>query len=269
MDYEEISDKVAPNPSLPKTIGVLNLLFGGALLLCGLGCMSRVLPSLAQGEAIHVDPEEAQMAVDEIKQTEVDDLKKSEQAAKSDAEKARLREERFKLESSHTRVKDQIDFDRLNAALAWIPRCFWAEFISGPILNFLMLISGIGLLRLKRWGRVLGVWVSLLKVIRLVGLAVFLTVYVIPPVMGSIGDFMKTDAGKATLSKFKRVQGNQPAPASPEEIMDAINVVGPIAVITFTCLGVIYPLITLIVLTRRPAKLACESELANEGDFSG
>src|SRR5205823_4367591 len=51
---------------------------------------------------------------------------------------------------------------------------------SGLLLNLLMLVSGIGLLALKGWGRVLALWVAGLKIVRLVALYGYCALAVAP-----------------------------------------------------------------------------------------
>lgn len=271
MGYDELSNKPVPKPQLPRTIGVLNLLFGGLLLLCGMGCMSQTFMGLVSGKSPHLDPKETQEVVNEMKKNVVAELKQKEDTAGNDAERARLHEERVKLEAKKSRVEDQVDFARVNEALAWIPRYLWIEVTSGPLLNFLMVISGIGLLQLKGWGRVLGVWVAALKIIRLVALCILLTVVILPKLSSSLGGFVKTDAGEAVLAKAMEDQRTQPGGGTPmpdpQEILNMINVMGYGAAIAVACFGSIYPLIALIVLTRQSAKVACAPERDVDSDF--
>jgi hypothetical protein len=271
MEHDELSNKPVPKPELPRTIGVLNLLFGGILLLCGMGCMWQSFMGLASGKSPHLDPKQTQDVVNEMKKSVIDELKQKEESAGNDAEKARLHEERVKLEAKKGRIEDQVDFVRVNEALVWIPRYLWLEVTSGPLLNFLMLISGIGLLQLKGWGRVLGVWVAALKIIRLVGLCILLTVVILPKLSSSLGDFVKTDAGEAVLAKAMEDQRAQPGGGNPmpdpQELVNMINVMGYGAAIAVACFGSIYPLIALIVLTRQGARLACAPERDIESNF--
>lgn len=271
MEHDDLASKPIAKPELPRTIGVLNLLVGGLLLLCGMGCMSQTFMGLVSGNKPHLDPKETQDVVNEMKRTVVEELKEKEEATKDNAEKTRLREERTKLEAKKGRVEEQVDFARVNEALDWIPRYLWIEVISGPLLNFLMLISGIGLLQLKGWGRVLGVWVAALKIIRLVGLCILMTVVIIPKLTSTLGDFVKTDAGEAVFAKAMEEQRNQPGGGNPvpkpQDIVNILSVFGQGTAIAFACFGSIYPLVALVILTRPGAKLACTPYRDVDQDF--
>src|SRR5690348_8907338 len=87
---------VTPNPSSPKTIGTLNIVFGSALLLCG-GCygfytvlMSQMAPTMGQAVQAQVEAERS---------AQIEKLKDREDEAESDEEKQELRARRLKLEA--------------------------------------------------------------------------------------------------------------------------------------------------------------------------
>ena len=273
MEAVELTKPVPPNPSLPKTIGTLNILFGCLLMLCGLGCLSTTLPALTKAHGIRLDPEETQRVVDQMRIQMLTELRKAEDEAKDGAEKERFRTRIRELEAKPMKVKDQIDFAQVNAGFAWLSRYLWVDVFTGPILNILMVIAGIGLVRLTAWGRSLGIAVALLKTLRLIALAVLLTVYVIPSMTKGMSNLIKTEIGEAVFTKAmddqRAKQGGQAPPGiqDPKELVPLITTFWNGYAILFTSFGAIYPVITLVVLTRPGARAACASPKDVEGDF--
>jgi hypothetical protein len=262
MYHDGFAKPVAPNPGMPKTIGILNIVFGGLLLLCGMGCVTPYLSSLSRSNGFEIDPQVLQRGLDKLRQDEIAELKKKEAAATNDAEKERLAEQRRKVEAKHTRIEDQLDFNKVNTSLRWVPRYLWAELLTGPLLNILMLISGIGLVLIKEWGRVLGIVIALLKIVRLIALAVLLSLFVIPALTSVGNDLIRTEAGKDFMAKaMEEQQARQGRPAGPapnfEELIPMVSIAGTIYAIVFTCLGAIYPVIALVILTRPGTRAAC------------
>lgn len=119
--------------------------------------------------------------------------------------------------------------------------------ISGALLNLLLLISGVGLLGIKEWGRKLSLWLAGLKMVRLV-LLYGVAIFVIAPLMGQAMGDMVDDM----FAKMPPGGGQQPPPgtfATVYTTMITVTYVGMIVV------GFVYPIITLLLL-RRPRVLA-------------
>lgn len=265
MDQAPGAERATPNPSLPKTIGTLNIVFGVMLLLCGGGCL-RVAGGVMSGNPyLRLDPELTKEAAAEMRRNFLEELRRREAATTDKAEKARLREERERIEARPESLDTQVDFAKVNRGTRLFATYLWSDVVTGPVLNLLMLIAGVGLVRLKGWGRALGVWVATLKIVRLVGLGVFLLAFVLPALNRGFDEFTDTDYVEVPSAKMREdqrqkqgggVPGAQPVALSPAETVKALKTMGYIWALLYTSFGVIYPLIALIVLTRPAVKAA-------------
>jgi hypothetical protein len=246
-----------------KTIGILNILFGGVLLLCGLGCLSASSQFITGKVPMQLDPATTQQAFDEVQRKQVDDLRAREKAASSEEEKAKLAKDRLEAEAKHARVEDEIDFKKVNAELSLMPAYLRIDVLSGPLLNLLMIVSGIGLVLRQNWARLLGVWTALFKIVRLVALAILLIGLVIPRVGGVVDSLASSERGREVLKHaIEEQQAKQGQPAggqqiNPKDIVQAMRSMGVVGAIFFACIGSVYPIIALILLTRSDARAAC------------
>jgi hypothetical protein len=245
-------------PGLPKTIGVLDLVFGGVLLLCGAGGLSTLGPFLVRNNPLQIDPAETREG---MRQLLIDDLRNQESGAATPAEKNRLRKARLELESRPSDLASKVDFTAINRDLPWLSRYLWADLLSGTVLNVLLIVSGIGLIRLKQWGRRLGVWVAATKLVRLVALCALLTAIVVPSLSRVLGQFARTDVGEAYVRQA--VELGSPAGStlqlSASEIVEIIRALGYGYALMSLGLGAIFPAVSLLVLTRPGARLACKN----------
>lgn len=253
-------------PGLPRTIGIFNLIFGGLLLLCGLGCLNLSVPGLLKNPNYRIDPKQVDQVTEQMRRQIITELRQKEASAPTEAEKARLRGERQQIEANPGSFAARIDIRQANRALKDLWRYVWAEVVSGPVLNLLLLISGIGLILLKNWARVLAVVVAALKLVRLVALCAFATVVVLPGLTRMADDMARTEVGKAVMTKSmedQRARQGGAAPAqqmSAEDLVRVLKAFGMVYFLAVTCLGAIYPVIVLVVLTRPGARAACAAD---------
>jgi hypothetical protein len=138
---------------------------------------------------------------------------------------------------------------------------YMTDLITAAVLNLLMLLAGIGLVWLRNWGRILGMWVAGLKIIRLV---VIYTIFAV-----SIGPVM-TKATVDMISKMQKVQQRQAAragqPAAPGILTNQqqLQVAKTLAVmwtgyaVGFVILGSIYPAVALVLLSTEGCRAACQ-----------
>src|SRR6266446_6047649 len=90
---------VVPSPRIPKTLGMLHIIFASLLLMCSL-CMGfyvAILPALSKGMT-----EITKKAEDQVKaqrQAALKSLEEQEKAAETEQEKAELRQRRLELEA--------------------------------------------------------------------------------------------------------------------------------------------------------------------------
>jgi hypothetical protein len=260
--YDPTPPKVTPQPGLVKTIGVFNILFGGLLLLCGMGCLNPALQGLARQQPPRFDPKEAQKVLDEIHRQRIAELQQQEQAASTPKEKARIKEEREKAEANPPKFDaKKIDVATINEGIAWFTRYVWADVITGPLLNLLLLISGVGLLMRQNWARVLAIATAFLKIVRLVALCVLLIGFVVPrggkALDALAGSEMGQEFFKQAMEQQKARGAVQAGPQPTPEIMaQYLQSFGNVYAILLPCLGSIYPLIVLVLLTRPGARAA-------------
>jgi hypothetical protein len=268
---------VTPQPGVVKTIGVFNLIFGGILLLCGMGCLNPVLPSLINQETLQIDPKKAQQVLDEDRRQRITELKAREQSASTPDEKAKIKEQRLAVEASRPKVEGQLDFPTVNAGLAWLTRYVWADVATGPLLNLLMGLSGIGLILRKNWARLLGLVTAGLKIVRLLALGVLLVAVVVPKMGRALDVLADSPLGKEMFDhamERQKAQGGGPPPGpqpGPKEVAQYLRAFGNVSAVLLPCLGSIYPVITLVLLTRPGARAAClvgdEEEMQEEPPF--
>src|SRR4051794_27872657 len=108
-----MADAATPSPSpatpalrsgLLRTIGVLNVLFGGMLLAGGLGMLYVASPLVGGTMSFRVEPETAQAFFDELRRQRIEDLRELERSAGNAAERARIAKQREVVEASRPRV---------------------------------------------------------------------------------------------------------------------------------------------------------------------
>lgn len=261
MSQPPVTDPGPARTGLLRTVGVLNLVVGGFLLLCGAGCVNVFVPFLARNNPLRLDRVYAEEVVDLMRQQMIDDLRAREQSASAKAEKARIGTVRVGLESASKRLDTQVDFRKVNADLPWLARYLWADVVTGPVLNLLMVVSGVGLLLSKAWGRTLAVGVAALKILRLVGLSALLAFAVIPHMRRTAAEFVHSEIGGALLrGAMDPSSTRQPALALPSahlepgEFVQVLSAFGYSYAVLTLAFGSIYPVVVLVVLHRVGAR---------------
>lgn len=264
MTPESHSEPVTPCPGFLRTIGVLNLAFGGVLLLFGAGCLYTVGPFLLDNTPLQIDPALTQVVINDMRREMVETLALREQSARTAAEKQKLAEARNDLQTVRTDLSGRIDFGRVNANLPWLSRYLWLNLLSGPVLNLLTVVSGVGLIFLSKWGRTLAVWVAVLKIGRLIVLCGLMSFVVVPRLSDVAEQFAGTDFGKAFLRRALDQQdpsttviGTPAVRFQPDEMVRILAALGYGFAVMGLALGAIYPTVALIVLTRPAARAAC------------
>jgi len=249
-DLPEGFPGITRNVSACKTIGTLNIIFGAGLLLLGLCCGLQLFAQMTLAPMFTAQSQQQmQAALIAERQQQVQRLRDQEKAAKSDEEKAELQTQIKNLEAMPP--PKMPDFTKVYGTDD--PRVvgYWiTDFVSGMILNLLLLISGIGLLTVKEWGRKLGVWVAGLKIVRLLALYGFAIIVIVPLTTERIIQMMKE-----MQENFP--PGPQKAAPSLEEMATVMGTMMTVSFVATIVLGAIYPVVALIVLTRPSVKAAC------------
>jgi hypothetical protein len=124
-----------------------------------------------------------------------------------------------------------------------------ADALTGLISNVLLLIAGIGLVSLKDWGRVLGIWVLLIKIVLLVAMSIAFIVLIVPILAQVFGDFFE-EMAKA---------GPQQRGAKPpvQEIAAIYGTMLTVMAAGIMIIGVIIWAIMLFFVSRPGVKAAC------------
>lgn len=268
---------VLPKPGLLKTIGVLNIVFGAIMLLC-IPCFAGYVGLLANmGPLLQAQQQEIQKRVDEQMKRRLDDLAKREATAQNEEQKEQIRIERDNLKSAPGPPQTpNIDFMFGSFREPRVLAHYIGDWSTAMIMNVLMLAAGIGLVKMRSWGRTLGIWVAGIKIVRHFILCGFSLMVVIPITSRSLIDGMgaldKVEQAEAGLNAADAAKKGLPPPPPPQqggkEAAQAIITMSTFWSIFMLIGGSIYPIVTLVILTRPAAKAACDAseKAANPGE---
>src|SRR5581483_7369562 len=122
------------------------------------------------------------------------------------------------------------------------------EYGVGLILSVLMIASGIGLVQMKNWGRMVANVYAVLSIIFRISSIIYAVIFVMPG-MNRVADRMATKMG-----------------ANGSTVASAMKI-GAIGGLVFAAVIVIYPIIVLVVLNMASAKAALSGAHADTGGF--
>jgi hypothetical protein len=244
---------VVPNPRIPRTFGWLNVVFGVILLLAGAYSVAMffLAPRVLRWVQGQVQP-----LIDFQKQqrdSKIAELKKQEEAAKTEAEKKEFQDRRAAIESAAAPPNDMFaDIQNWNIYNdRRVATYFWREVSAGILLNLLMIIAGIGLLRAAEWARRLTVGVSWIKIARRLAMIATTMLLIMPITTGKVREvYAKMDAQIA--------KGGGRTPPFPLTSMAPIIAVATAAGTVFEgVVASVYPALAIWYLTRPRARAAC------------
>jgi hypothetical protein len=255
MTRELQSEWVVPNPGVPRAFGIMNIIFGVILLLFGLGSGAMLILGPTMMKQVQA---QAQQSVEKAKAeraARIDELKKKEDAAKTEEEKKQLQTERQTAES----VADPPDLSDLSSTWdfmsdPWYAGYAWSEIGLGILLNIAMIVAGAGLVGLTEWGRRLALWVASLKILRLTAIMIITLTVILP--MTSERTKRMFDKMEAQI-KTKSGGGAGAAPGFSAGMSQMTAIFGAASAVGTAVLGSIYPALALWFLTRRAARAAC------------
>src|SRR4051794_32370750 len=97
MENGAPSGYVVPNVRIPKVVGILNIVFASAILICGLcmGVYVMILPSF--GKAVVGMQKKMEQTLEDQKKAELNQLDEEEKAAETAEQKAIIRERRAEI----------------------------------------------------------------------------------------------------------------------------------------------------------------------------
>jgi hypothetical protein len=243
---------VLPNPQVPRTFGILNIVFGILLLLFGVYAIVMLVVGPRLQTTIMVQMKERQAAKKAERDTKIADLKKKEEAAKTKEEKESLADEREAIEKGSELDMSGFMSDAMGMASdKRLVAYNYVESITGTLLNVLMIISGFGLLRLAEWARKLALGVAWVKILRWIAITVF-TLVVIVPITAEMSQKMFQEIEKQTKTK----QGA--ATPFPMTSLAQFTAVATAVYSVFMALfASIYPVLSLWFLSRAATRAAC------------
>ncbi|RUL86834.1 hypothetical protein [Tautonia sociabilis] len=149
-----------PEPLTARSLGLLNIVFG-VLFLLGVGYEVGVVLTLpALGRLLEWAESQQQQQLDKAMQGQRDRFDERLKAAESDEEREVIEAERTRMELNAYQAPNMMpfSFDFLDT-----PRIRNGILAKGGVmlvLNLLLIASGIGLWKLRRWGRSLSVAVA-------------------------------------------------------------------------------------------------------------
>jgi hypothetical protein len=251
MKEEQEGQWVVPNPQIPRNFGLMNLIFGGILLLLGAGQAALTVYGPKLFQPLEDQFKERFKEENAKRETRIAELKDQIKVAKTEDEKANLQTELLGLQK-----KPELDpkmFDQAKS-LQTDPRILaytYTEMITGIILNVLMVVSGVGLLMLAEWARRLAVAVGWLKILRWVTI-VAATAFVILPIT--------TAKMEPMLRKVQMQVAAGPGGGASSFAVMATQMQAVLTIVTSVASAVIaciYPVFLIWFLTRPKARAAC------------
>lgn len=241
-----------PKTSIPKTIGVLNIVFGSLLLLCSvcyaasLSMQSAMAPMFAGQQAQFQEIQEAE------RRQKLLELERLEQAAENEIEKA-------DIQAKHKALKDQPLLKMPDMGKFMQESSFqaygMADVATALVLNILMVASGIGLVSFREWGRRLAIWVAVIKIVRLLVLSTVFISVVVPNLTKAFTGMFQEMFNE--MAKNPPPGQHIPGAAEIAQMGSGITVMYTASAIGMLVLGIIYPVIVLILLLQPRVKTAC------------
>jgi hypothetical protein len=253
---------VIPKPGIPKTLGILNVIFGVLLVLggvCTLGALAiaPMFLNFAEKQATEI-----QVKAQEQQKANLKTYDDRIAAAKTEEEKKELEQQKANAATNQITI-NPVDMSAATDALndPTIKAVNIGSTVSGLLLHILLLISGIGLIRLTPWGRSLGLWWAGLILVQIIAVLVATIVWVVPV---NAANTEKQLAKLEEQAKQKGPQGQMAQSMIPMTKLGAQMVI-PSAV-GQSVAGIIYPIVLLILLNNRGARAACLAKKPEEFD---
>ncbi len=254
-----------PKPAIPKTLGILNVIFAVLLILVGLctGITTLIAPEIQKfGQKAMDDMKTQQEAQKTAQLKALDDREKTataaEEKATTDEEKASADSEKRTITLERKAIESRPAPPTFNMAASAdvlkdpVVRGYTVTtVITGLILHIALLIAGIGLIRLTPWGRSLGLWWAGLQIVQLLILTA-VNVALVQPV--------QQKAAEANMAEMRKTFAGPNAPPNAEmtlQMTETMAKAGGILTIVYSLAGMIYPIICLILLRTAGARAAC------------
>jgi hypothetical protein len=240
--------------SATRCLGLLNVLFASCLILFGL-CLGAYLTALPMlGRALNQVQKKTEAQFAAQRKADLERIARAEKKATTEDEKQDLADEREMIESRpKPQITGGVDFTQMGFDDPRIQLYYWVELASGLLLNVLMITVGIGLLRRRPWGVVIGIGTAGAKILRLV-LIYSVFAAVLAPIMAQKYGSM---VGKMMIQQQAMLgRAATPVPAvelDPAPLAQVYSKMYVLMAIAMIVAGSIYPAVSLWVLARARA----------------
>lgn len=246
-ESEEGPRFVRTNPRIPALLGTLNVIFGAMLLLYAIGWIAwtlagpSVIKSLMSQEQIRRSEEKA------TKEARLAKLKDEERAESSAEKKDKLNQEIAALDKDLELNYEDLDrfFEEEDDLRVLIPD--WIDRILCLVGGILMIVSGIGLLSLRQWGRTLALWVAGTQLVWAAFVFIYALTVTIP---------LAVDQVMADYRKQEAKTGPIPFPGSARALAQMTAGAAGAGAVANVLLSAIYPSITLWLLNKKTVRTA-------------
>jgi hypothetical protein len=246
---------VVPNPQVPRTLGILNIVFGALLILAGVYSLVMTIYGPQFQKAMFQGMEKVQATEKADRASKIAELKRKEAEAKTQEDKDSLKAEREELEKA-----GQPDVTvMMNDIANWNPLAdlrvaiyTYSEIIAALVLNILMIISGIGLLSLSEWARKLAIWVAWLKIARWIVMTIVVLVLILPITVEKTQKMWDTIQAQAQPGS-----GGRPVAFPLGGMAQMTAVMGAVSQVFSLLFASIYPVVVIWFLTRPRTRAAC------------
>lgn len=252
MNKQQEGQWVVPNPQLPRSFGLMNIIFGSILLLFGVGQAALTFYSPVVFKGFE---DQARRQLEELKakrQTKIAELKDKVKTAKTEEEKKDLEMELQALQSNQgldpAKFLDEIKSLQTDPRIAIYT---YTEMSTGILLNLLMIVSGVGLLALAEWARRLAIATAWLKIARWVAIVAATTFVIVP---------ITTEKMQPTFRSIEKQTGRfggRAAPFAASNLAELSAMANVVTAVGTALVAVVYPVFVIWFLTRPPARAAC------------
>ncbi len=243
---------VIPKPGVPKTLGILNIIFGVLGVLVGICTVSSLLAAPALMEFGQRTIKEAQVKVADQEKANLKSIDDRLAAAKTDEEKKAIEQEKVAAEANKV-VINPVDMSAATDIMKdpTIMGVTYAQMATSLGLSIAALVAGIGLVRLRAWGRSLALWEAGLRIAQVLAFLVINVVFVLP---------ISQAASQKQIAKMEEAAKAPGAGQAEANALQLTRTMGGAALpltIAQSLPWVIYPIIVLILLNGQGAKAAC------------
>jgi hypothetical protein len=251
---------VVPNPQVPRSFGLMNIIFGSLLLLTALGHGFWYLYTPTFTRQMQARVKEVEAKAKSEQDERIADLKKQIAAAKTKEEKESLQDERAALEKNNVvTVAPFGDLTGMNVMSDRRIAAYYAGEVSAAvILNVLMIVSGAGLLGLAEWARRMAIIVAQLKILRWVVMTVLLMALVLPVTLEM------TEKAMAAAEAQMKAQGGAAMPVPMSDLLRFGMIISAVWQVFCAIVASVYPALLWWYLSRPPARAACMKQAKPE-----